>query len=123
MALWAHRLTRPSGSSKWAREPPSPVTKRPKPTARPTSSAPPCKANQPNAYLDGRGHLVLVAVKSDQTVTVGPNKLAAPVYTSARMASVQGFRYGRIEASIRLPAAGRGHLAGVLGAGGTERRE
>ena len=74
----------------------------------PNVAAPPCKANQPNAYLDGRGHLVIVAVKSDQTVTVGPKKLAAPVYTSARMTTVQSFRYGRIEASIRIPAAGRG---------------
>lgn len=74
----------------------------------PNVDAPPCKANQPNAYLDGHGHLVIVAVKSDQTVTVGPKKLVAPVYTSARMTSVQSFRYGRLEASIRLPAAGKG---------------
>ena len=74
----------------------------------PNVTAPPCKANQPNAYLDGRGHLVIVAVKSDQTVTVGPKKVAAPVYTSARMTTVQSFQYGRIEASIRIPAAGRG---------------
>ncbi len=51
---------------------------------------------------------MIVAVKSDQTVTVGPKKLVAPVYTSARMTSVRSFRYGRIEASIRLPAAGKG---------------
>ncbi len=74
----------------------------------PAADAAPCKANQPNAYLDGRGHLVIVAVKSDQTVTVGPKKLVAPVYTSARMITVQSFRYGRMEASIRIPAAGRG---------------
>lgn len=74
----------------------------------PGVDAPPCKAALPNAYLDGHGHLIIVAVKSDQTVTVGPKKLAAPVYSSARMISVQGFRYGRIEASIRLPVAGHG---------------
>ena len=74
----------------------------------PNIDAPPCKGNQPNAYLDGHGHLVIVAVKSDQTVTVGPKKLVVPIYTSARMTSVQSFRYGRIEASIRLPAAGKG---------------
>ncbi len=74
----------------------------------PNVNAPPCKANQPNAYVDGRGHLVIVAVKSDQTVTVGPKKMVVPVYTSARMASVHSFRYGRIEASIRIPAAGKG---------------
>ena len=74
----------------------------------PAVEAPPCKASQPNAYLDGRGHLVIVAVKSSQTVAVGPKRTAAPVYTSARLTSVQGFRYGRVEASIRLPAAGKG---------------
>ena len=68
----------------------------------------PCKANQPNAYLDGKGHLVVVAVRTEQTVTVGAKKIASPVYTSARMNSRQTFRYGRVEASIRIPAAGRG---------------
>lgn len=69
------------------------------------SSEPPCKQNEPNAYLDGSGHLVLVAVKTDTTVTVGPNKTVSPVYTSARLRSVKEFRYGRIEASLRLPEA------------------
>ncbi|SEF73180.1 Carbohydrate binding module (family 6) [Bryocella elongata] len=66
----------------------------------------PCKAGQPNAYLDGKGHLVLVAVRSDQTVTLAGKD--EPVYTSARMISVPAFRYGRIEASLRLPEAGKG---------------
>ncbi len=72
------------------------------------SDVTPCKANQPNAYLDGRGHLVVVAVKTDQTVTVGSKKIVSPVYTSARLNSLQTFRYGRLEASIRIPAAGKG---------------
>ena len=68
----------------------------------------PCKSNQPNAYLDGSGHLVIVAVRSEQTVTVGAKKITAPVYTSARLATIPTFRYGRIEASIRIPAAAKG---------------
>jgi len=73
-----------------------------------STSPAPCSPNQPNAYLDGKGHLVLVAVRSDQTVTVGAKKIVSPVYTSARMKSIQTFRYGRIEASIRIPVAGKG---------------
>ena len=72
------------------------------------SDAAPCKANQPNAYLDGKGHLVLVAVRTDQTVTVGTKKIVSPVYTSARLNSMKDFRYGRLEASMRIPAAGKG---------------
>jgi beta-glucanase (GH16 family) len=71
------------------------------------SDVAPCKANTPNAYLDGRGHLVIAAVKTDQTVTVGAKK-NVPVYTSARLNSVEKFQYGRIEASIRMPAAADG---------------
>ncbi|SNT42657.1 Carbohydrate binding module (family 6) [Granulicella rosea] len=71
-------------------------------------SAPPCRADQPNAYLDGNGHLVLVAVRTGASITVGAKKVVSPVYTSARMTSVQSFRYGRMEASIRIPAAGKG---------------
>ena len=72
------------------------------------TSPAPCNPNQPNAYLDGAGHLVIVAVKTDQTVTVGAKKIVSPVYTSARMHTLKDFRYGRIEASIRIPAAGDG---------------
>jgi beta-glucanase (GH16 family) len=72
------------------------------------SNEPPCKANVPNAYLDGNGHLILVAVKTGATVTIGPNKTVSPVYTSARLNSVKDFRYGRLEASLRLPIAGPG---------------
>jgi len=68
----------------------------------------PCNPQQPNAYLDGKGHLVLVAVRTNQTITAGPKETVSPVYTSARMTTVPTFRYGRIEASIRVPAAGKG---------------
>ncbi len=68
----------------------------------------PCKPDQPNAYLDGSGHLVIVAVKTAATVTVGAKKVVSPVYTSARLKTVPEFRYGRLEASIRIPAAGKG---------------
>lgn len=71
-------------------------------------AAPPCKADVPNAYLDGKGHLVIVAVRTDSTVTVGAKKVSSPVYTSARLASIASFHYGRIEASIRIPAAAKG---------------
>ncbi len=71
-------------------------------------SGPPCRADQPNAYLDGQGHLVLVAVRTGTTVKVGATKITSPVYTSARITTVPSFRYGRIEASIRIPAAGKG---------------
>jgi beta-glucanase (GH16 family) len=65
----------------------------------------PCNENVPNAYLDGKGHLFVVAVKTGTTDTVGPNKTVSPVYTSARLNSVKEFRYGRVEASLRLPVA------------------
>jgi beta-glucanase (GH16 family) len=68
----------------------------------------PCNPKQPNAYLDGKGHLVLVAIRINQTVTVGAKKFVSPIYTSARMTTVPTFRYGRIEASLRVPAAGKG---------------
>jgi beta-glucanase (GH16 family) len=72
------------------------------------SNEAPCNGSQPNAYLDGKGHLILVAVKTGATVAVGPNKTVSPVYTSARLNSMKDFRYGRLEASLRLPIAGPG---------------
>jgi beta-glucanase (GH16 family) len=68
----------------------------------------PCSAEQPNAYLDGAGHLVLEARLTNQTIAVGPKKIVSPVYTSARMVSIPDFQYGRLEASIRLPVAAKG---------------
>jgi beta-glucanase (GH16 family) len=63
----------------------------------------PCKQAVPNAYQDGRGHLVVVAVRTGETVSIQGKNVSSPVYTSARLNSVKNFRYGRIEASIRVP--------------------
>lgn len=71
------------------------------------SSSAPCVANVPNAYLDGRGHLVIVAIRSDRTLAIPGKNVVSPVYTSARLDSLKHFQYGRIEASIRVPS-GRG---------------
>ena len=59
------------------------------------SSAAPCDAKVPNAYLDGAGHLVLNAV------------LMGGKWTSARLLTKgkQSFQYGRIEARMKLPVA------------------
>lgn len=59
------------------------------------SSAAPCDAKVPNAYLDGAGHLVLNAVQ------------AGGKWTSARLLTKgkQSFQYGRIEARMKLPVA------------------
>lgn len=63
----------------------------------------PCVASQPNAYLDGRGHLVVVAVRTGESLTLPGKKERVPVYSSARLNSLKSFQYGRIEASIRVP--------------------
>jgi beta-glucanase (GH16 family) len=58
------------------------------------SSTPPCESGQPNAVQDGQGHLVIQAIRT-----------SSGTWTSARL-KTQGlheFRYGRIEASMRLP--------------------
>jgi beta-glucanase (GH16 family) len=58
------------------------------------SSTPPCEKDEPNAVQDGEGHLVIQAIRT-----------ASGTWTSARL-KAQGlheFRYGRIEASLRLP--------------------
>ena len=68
------------------------------------STSAPCAANLPNAYLDGKGHLVIVAIRSDRTLAIPGKNVVSPVYTSARLYSVKSFLYGRIEASIRVPS-------------------
>lgn len=52
-----------------------------------------------NASLDGRGHLRIVARKERYTGGDGITR----DYTSARLVSVAGFTYGRLEARIRVP--------------------
>ena len=62
------------------------------------SPAPPCDANNPNAYQDGNGNLVIRAIKT-----------ASGTWTSARLKtqgiSTANFQYGRIEARMKLPSA------------------
>lgn len=67
------------------------------------SNEAPCKQESPNAYLDGKGHLVIRAIKTDQMVVIPGKNFSSPVYTSARIDSIKSFRYGRIEANILAP--------------------
>ena len=58
-----------------------------------------CDPQHPNAFQDGRGHLVIRAMRvSTEPAPVG-------TWTSARMktAGLAEFQYGRMEACIRLP--------------------
>jgi len=68
-----------------------------------TSNATPCTQKEPNAYLDGEGHFVIEAIKTDQSLPIQDKNFSSPVYTSARVDSLKSFKYGRIEASIRVP--------------------
>ena len=58
------------------------------------SNAAPCNATTPNAYIGGDGYLHIVA-----------RDLGKGVYTSARLKTqgLQSFKYGRIEARIKIP--------------------
>lgn len=67
----------------------------------PGSSTAPCSLGNPNAYIDGNGHLAIQALRI--------NSSGAPYsgsWTSARLTSannLQSFQYGRIESSMSLP--------------------
>jgi beta-glucanase (GH16 family) len=63
----------------------------------------PCQQNDPNAYLDGNGRLVMKAIKTGETLAIPGKNFSSPVYTSARINSLKSFRYGRIEANILVP--------------------
>jgi beta-glucanase (GH16 family) len=67
------------------------------------SDSAPCQQKGPNAYLDGKGHLVIKAIKTDQTLEIPGKDFSSPVYTSARLNSLKSFRYGRLEANILVP--------------------
>jgi beta-glucanase (GH16 family) len=67
------------------------------------SNAAPCNEKTPNAYRDGEGHLVIEAIKTDQSLPIQGKNFSSPIYTSARIDSLKNFRYGRIEANIRVP--------------------
>ena len=60
----------------------------------------PCKSQDPNAYLDGSGHLVIQAFRINSNT--GPYSNS---WTSARLktANLAALQYGRIESSMQLP--------------------
>lgn len=60
----------------------------------PRSDVSPCESTHPNAFQDGKGHLVIRALKS-----------VSGAWTSARIWTLgsQEFQYGRIEARMSLP--------------------
>lgn len=60
----------------------------------------PCNSQNPNVYLDGRGHLVIQAFEVSSNTAPYSNSL-----TSARLktADLATFQYGRIESSMQLP--------------------
>ena len=64
-----------------------------------TSNRPPC-TNNSNVFMDGKGHLVIQAVRVGSGIGPGSNS-----WTSSRMigSGRQSFTYGRIEASMKLP--------------------
>lgn len=67
----------------------------------PGGSTAPCNPANPNAYIDGNGHLAIQALRISSS--------GAPYsssWTSARLTSannLQSFQYGRIESSMSLP--------------------
>ena len=60
----------------------------------PTDNTSPCSTSDPNIYMDGQGHLVIKAIKTQ-----------SGTWTSGRMKTegLQSFQYKRIEASMKLP--------------------
>jgi beta-glucanase (GH16 family) len=82
----------------------------------PGSSTPaPCDAKHPNAFQDGRGHLIIRASKvSEEPVPTGS-------WTSARLKTLglKDFQYGRMESCVKLPVgAGLWPAFWMLGTGG-----
>lgn len=47
----------------------------------------PCQQNAPNAYLDGKGHLVMKAIKTDQTLAI-PGKNFPRLFIRRRASTV-----------------------------------
>jgi len=85
-------------------------------TVAPEGAAPSvCNAEQPNAFQDGQGHLIIRALR----VSAEPEPTGA--WTSARMTSVglREFKYGRMEACMKLPVgAGLWPAFWMMGTGG-----
>lgn len=59
-----------------------------------------CSTSNPNAYIDGNGHLVIQAIRLNSNTT--PNSGS---WTSARLitSGLQSFQYGRVESMMSLP--------------------
>lgn len=59
-----------------------------------------CQPSNPNAYLDGKGHLVIQAIRLNASAE--PNSGS---WTSARLVTngLKTFQYGRVEARMSLP--------------------
>jgi beta-glucanase (GH16 family) len=66
----------------------------------PGSNTAPCVASNPNAYIDGNGHLVIQAIEINSSVAPYSGS-----WTSARLKTetLQNFQYGRLESSMTLP--------------------
>lgn len=66
----------------------------------PGSTTTPCDSANPNAYIDGNGHLVIQALRINSSVAPYGGS-----WSSARLKSqtLQTFQYGRIESSMSLP--------------------
>ena len=61
----------------------------------------PCDAANPNAFIDGSGHLILQAIRLNSGTSAGSNS-----WTSARLNTgnnLASFQYGRIESRMQLP--------------------
>ena len=66
----------------------------------PTDPAP-CDSANPNAFLDGKGHLVIQALRVSDAIAPSSN-----AWTSARLNTANklaSFQYGRIESRMQLP--------------------
>jgi beta-glucanase (GH16 family) len=67
----------------------------------PNSNTAPCDSSNPNAYIDGNGHLVIQALRINSSVAPYSGS-----WTSARLNTgnnLQSFNYGRLESSMLLP--------------------
>lgn len=66
----------------------------------PDDNTPPCNASTPNIRLDGKGNLVITAIR-----TTGGTSDGTSTWTSGRMKTLglREFQYGRIEARMKLP--------------------
>ena len=66
----------------------------------PSSTTGGCNTTQPNAYLDGNGHLIIQAIKVGSSTAPFSGS-----WTSARMTTngTKQFQYGRVESRMMLP--------------------